>query len=31
VREGIQEGDFVITFGFQNLADGHRISFEKKE
>jgi len=31
VREGIEEGDFVITFGFQNLADGQRISVEKIE
>jgi RND family efflux transporter MFP subunit len=29
VTEGIEEGDFVITFGFQNLADGQRISVEK--
>lgn len=31
VREGIEEGDFIITFGFQNLADGQRISVEKTE
>ncbi|MFC2165872.1 efflux RND transporter periplasmic adaptor subunit [Acidobacteriota bacterium] len=31
VKEGIEEGDFIITFGFQNLADGQRISVEKIE
>ena len=31
VREGIQEGDYVIIFGFQNLSDGQRISVEKTD
>jgi RND family efflux transporter MFP subunit len=31
VSEGIHEGEFIITFGFQNLADGQRISVEKME
>jgi len=31
VTEGIQEGDNIITFGFQNLADGQRLSVEIAE
>jgi membrane fusion protein (multidrug efflux system) len=31
VKEGLQEGDSVITFGFQNLADGQPISVEKTD
>jgi len=29
ITEGLQEGDLIITFGFQNLADGQPIAVEK--
>jgi RND family efflux transporter MFP subunit len=29
ILEGLEEGDFVITFGFQTLADGQVISIEQ--
>lgn len=31
ITEGLDEGDYVITFGFQNLSDGQRISVERRD
>jgi len=31
ITEGLQEGDLIITFGFQNLADGQPIAVEKAD
>jgi len=28
IQEGLQEGDYIVTFGFQNLADNQRITVE---
>lgn len=31
VKDGLNAGDFVITFGFQTLADGQPVSFQQGE
>jgi membrane fusion protein (multidrug efflux system) len=31
ITKGLDEGDYVITFGFQNLSDGQRISVERRD
>jgi RND family efflux transporter MFP subunit len=31
VNAGLSAGEFVVTFGFQNLADGQRISIQQEE
>lgn len=31
ITDGIKEGEFIITFGFQNLADGQIVTVSKEE
>lgn len=31
IQDGLSAGDFVITLGFQSLADGQRVSFQMEE
>jgi multidrug efflux pump subunit AcrA (membrane-fusion protein) len=31
IREGLDAGEFVITFGYQNLADGQTISIQAEK
>jgi membrane fusion protein (multidrug efflux system) len=31
IREGLSAGEFVVTFGFQNLADGQSILLQQEE
>ncbi|MGB6339610.1 MAG: efflux RND transporter periplasmic adaptor subunit [Candidatus Aminicenantaceae bacterium] len=31
IADGLEEGDFIITFGFQNLADGQTVTVTEEE
>jgi RND family efflux transporter MFP subunit len=31
ITEGLEEGEFVITFGYQNLADGQAVTISKED
>jgi multidrug efflux pump subunit AcrA (membrane-fusion protein) len=31
INEGLSAGEFVVTFGFQNLADGQPVSINQEE
>jgi membrane fusion protein (multidrug efflux system) len=31
ITDGLNDGDFIITFGFQNLADGQTVTVSKEE
>lgn len=31
ITDGLEEGDFIITFGFQNLADGQAVTVSEKD
>jgi multidrug efflux pump subunit AcrA (membrane-fusion protein) len=31
INEGLSAGEFVVTFGFQNLADGQPVSINREE
>jgi multidrug efflux pump subunit AcrA (membrane-fusion protein) len=31
ITEGVEEGDSIITFGFQNLADGQPVTLSEEK